>query len=89
MRGNLVVRARRARPNPLKKRDIDRVERDLKSLVAGARHAQNRDREFSGFVSRQFSRIYGDGPIERDATGRPARGTPLRADFEVFRPKPR
>jgi len=38
MRGNLVVRARRARPNPLKKRDIDRVERDLKSLVAGARH---------------------------------------------------
>jgi hypothetical protein len=88
MRNDLLAPARRARRNPLKKRNIERVERDLKSLVADPQHVQNRDREFSGFVSRQFSRVYGDGPIERDATGWPARGTPLRADIEVFHPSP-
>jgi len=51
MRNDLLASARRARRNPLKKRNIERVERDLKSLVADPQHVQNRDREFSGFVS--------------------------------------
>ena len=74
MRSDPFAPARRARRNPLKRRDIERVERDLKALVAGPQHGRNRDADFSAFVARQFKRVYGAGLIERDATGRPRRG---------------
>ncbi len=58
MRSNLLTRTRRARRIPLKRRDIERVERNLKALMADPQHGQNRDAEFSGFVARQFERVY-------------------------------
>ena len=89
MRSDPFAPTRRARRNPLERREIQRVERDLKSLVADPQHGRNRDPEFSTFVARQFSRVHGDGRLERDATGRARPARPVRADIEVFRPKPR
>lgn len=75
-------------PRPQRPRTFrsDDVERDLTRMKDDPLFARDRDPEFTGFVDRQFQRVFGDGPARQDATGRTLAGGPQRNDIEVFQP---
>ncbi len=54
------------------------IERDLVGLVADPLYWQDRDEDYFQYVKAQFDRVYGDGPVARDASGRQRQPQPKR-----------